>query len=74
MAGVWGAFIHLVLTVTSSISNLAVAVVNISSIQTLARVMAQMGDINPYRDRIRHSPLELILNQNEHILLQTLLL
>lgn len=47
MAGVRGAFVHLLLTVTSSISNLAVAVVNISSVQTLARITAQLGDFNP---------------------------
>ena len=65
MAGVGGAFVHLLLAVSSSISNLAVAVVNVSSVQTLARITAQLGDFNPYRDRMRKSALELFLNQNE---------
>ena len=68
MAGVRGAFIHLLLAITSSISNLAVAVVNVSSIQTLARVTAQIGDSNTYRDRMRQSALELFFNHTSTFL------
>lgn len=47
LARVWITFIHLLLTITPRVSHLAVAVVNISCIETLARVSAQLGNINP---------------------------
>lgn len=46
MAGVWGALVHLLLAVTSRISDLAVAVVNVSCVQTLTRVTTQMDDVD----------------------------
>lgn len=59
MAGVWGAFVHLLLTVTSSVSSLAVAVVDVSCVQTLTRVTTQMGNIDSYAERMRHWALVL---------------
>lgn len=46
LAGVGAALIHLLLAVTSCVSHLAVAVVNIFHIQTPAGVVAQMSDVD----------------------------
>lgn len=51
LAGVGAALVHLLLTVTSSVSHLAVAVVNVFHIQTPARVVAQMGNVDPCKHR-----------------------
>lgn len=46
LAGVRSAFVHLLLTVAPSVSNLTVAVVDVSCVQTLTRVTTQMGNID----------------------------
>lgn len=51
LAGVGAALVHLLLTVASSVSHLAVAVVNVFHIQTPARVVAQMGNVDPCKHR-----------------------
>lgn len=51
LAGVGAALVHLILTVASCVSHLAVAVVNVFHIQTPTRVVAQMSDVDPCQHR-----------------------
>lgn len=51
LAGVGAALIHLLFAVTSCVAHLAVAVVNIFHIQTPARVVAQVSDVNTCQHR-----------------------
>lgn len=46
LAGVGRTFIHLLLTVAARVSSLAVTVVNVSGVQTLAGVLTQLGNVN----------------------------
>ena len=53
MAGVGVALVHLLLTVAPGVPDLAVAVVDVSRVQTLARVTAQLVDSDSYAKGVR---------------------